>query len=101
MPVVVMCCRPNESAVLSQHDSVADARDFAARVPCDSSCVGDHLVGWYESGHFCVDFTISPAAKPLSVQLLTLYPRPEYGYPPELWPRPTILNQPFGRSRCI
>jgi hypothetical protein len=96
--VVVMCCRPNEAATLSQHESIADARDFAARVPCtdDGGCAGDHLIGWYESGHYCVDFTISPTPKPLSVQLLKLYPRPDCVPPVEFWARPPILNQPFG-----
>jgi hypothetical protein len=96
MAVVVMCCRPNESATLSRHESIADARDFADRVPCGARCLGDHLIGWVESGRYRVDFTTIVAPKPLSVQLARLYPRPDCVPPCEYWARPTILNMPFG-----
>jgi hypothetical protein len=58
--------------------------------------VGDHLIGWFESGQYCVDFTTSVRPKPLSMQLARLYPRPVCVPPCEYWARPTILNTPFG-----
>jgi hypothetical protein len=50
MPAVVLCCRAKAQSPLVQFDSVAEARTFAAQLPCGGPCEHDHLLCWLASG---------------------------------------------------
>jgi hypothetical protein len=87
-------------SALRSFDSISDALDAAAVVPCDPLCSGVHVIAWPGTGgRVECEFVNSRPVRSLADELrLAGYRRPngQHCPPPQYWPTPPALN---GRLR--